>query len=189
MVSGTFMVISKGRLIPDIAPDRVRQATSCASIGLVRLLHRCHISPLLLIFSATVLTACSAAAATAPPGHDASLTDSRSAPLASPASRSSGPALGPSTTLANCPMFPANNVWNTEISKLPVDKHSAAWLASMHSASTDLHPDFGPSGGYPYGIPYTVVTSSHPTVRVHFQYASESDRRPYPFGSDTRIQA
>ena len=29
---------------------------------------------------------------------------------------------------ANCPMFPADNVWNTNISKLPVDKHSAAWL-------------------------------------------------------------
>jgi hypothetical protein len=33
-----------------------------------------------------------------------------------------------------------------------------------------------------------VVTSSHPLVTVHFQYASESDRRRYPFGSDTRIE-
>jgi hypothetical protein len=85
-------------------------------------------------------------------------------------------------------MFPSNNIWNTDISKLPVDSHSAAWLRSMNSGSTYLHPDFGPSGGYPYGIPYTVVTSSHPLVTVHFQYASESDRRRYPFGSDTRIE-
>src|SRR5207245_563834 len=94
----------------------------------------------------------------------------------------------PAAMLANCPVFPANNVWNTDVSKLPADPHSAAWLRSMHSASTYLHPDFGPSGGYPYGIPYTVVTSSHATVSVRFQYASESDRRPYPFGSDTRIE-
>src|SRR5207237_1134318 len=52
----------------------------------------------------------------------------------------------------NCPMFPADNVWNTNISKLPVNQHSAAWLASMNSATTFLHPDFGPNpGGYPYG--------------------------------------
>ena len=85
-------------------------------------------------------------------------------------------------------MFPASNVWNTDISKLPVDRHSAAWLRSMNSGSTYLHPDFGPSGGYPYGIPYNVVTSSHRMVRVHFQYSSESDRGPYPFGYDTRIE-
>ncbi len=94
----------------------------------------------------------------------------------------------PAATLASCPIFPANNVWNTDISRLPVDKHSGAWLRSMDSASTYLHPDFGPSGGYPYGIPYNVVSSSHAMVSVHFQYASESDRRPYPFGYDTRIE-
>ena len=31
----------------------------------------------------------------------------------------------------NCPMFPADNIWNTDISKLPVDSHSAAWLRGM----------------------------------------------------------
>ena len=92
--------------------------------------------------------------------------------------------------LAGCSMFPSSNVWNTDISKLPIDPHSNAWLKSMDSYSTYLHPDFGPnSGGYPYGIPYTVVTSSHPKVQVHFQYASESNKGPYPFGYDTRIEA
>ena len=32
-----------------------------------------------------------------------------------------------------CPMFPADNIWNTDISKLPVDLHSAAWLRSMNA--------------------------------------------------------
>jgi hypothetical protein len=89
----------------------------------------------------------------------------------------------------NCPMFPASNVWNTNISKLPVDSHSAAWLRSMDSSSTYLHPDFGPNpGGYPYGIPYTVVTNRHRLVRIKFQYASESYRGKYPFGPDTPIE-
>jgi hypothetical protein len=90
----------------------------------------------------------------------------------------------------NCPMFPADNVWNTNISALPVDPHSAAWMASMDSASTNLHPDFGPSGDptNPYGIPYTVVSPSHPLVPVTFQFSDESDPGPYPFGPDTPIE-
>ena len=90
----------------------------------------------------------------------------------------------------NCSMFPADNVWNTDISGLPVDPHSGAWLASMDSATTNLHPDFGPSGDptNPYGMPYTVVSPSHSLVSVSFQYASESDPGPYPFGADTPIE-
>jgi hypothetical protein len=90
---------------------------------------------------------------------------------------------------ANCPMFPANNVWNTNISKLPVNSRSAAWMRSMDSATTLLHPDFGPNpGGYPYGIPFNVVTNSQRRVRIRFTYASESNKGPYPFGPRTRIE-
>jgi hypothetical protein len=86
-------------------------------------------------------------------------------------------------------MFPANNIWNTDISKLPVDSHSGAWLRSMDSASTLLHPDFGRNqGGYPYGIPFIIVTNAHKKVRIKFQYASDSNRGPYPFGPDTPIE-
>jgi len=88
-----------------------------------------------------------------------------------------------------CPMFPADNVWNTDISKLPVNPRSAAWMKSMDSATTYLHPDFGPDpGGYPYGIPYNVVTNAHPLVSITFTYASQSDKGPYPFGADTLIE-
>src|SRR5580700_8235763 len=91
---------------------------------------------------------------------------------------------------AGCPMFPADNIWNTDITSLPVDVHSAQWLASMDSSSTFLHPDFGPSGdpSTPYGIPYTVVPPGQPFVNIAFQYASESDPGPYPFGADTPIE-
>src|SRR3989449_2751477 len=88
----------------------------------------------------------------------------------------------PSTT---CSVFPTNNIWNTDISKLPVHARSAQWLASMAASTTRLHPDFG---GPPYGFPYNVVGSAHPTVSVTFQYASESDPGPYPVGADTLIE-
>ena len=108
------------------------------------------------------------------------------------APRVASPGPGGGTTVPgapNCPMFPARNIWNTDISKLPVNPHSAAWMRSLGSASTFLHPDFGPNpGGFPYGIPYNVVTSAHPLVPVTFQYASESDKGPYPFGASTLIE-
>jgi hypothetical protein len=90
---------------------------------------------------------------------------------------------------AGCPMFPASNVWNTDISKLPVNSRSAAWMRSMNSAHTLLHPDFGPNqGGYPYGITFNVVTTRHPKIAVKFHYASDSNKGPYPFGPDIRIE-
>ncbi len=60
----------------------------------------------------------------------------------------------------------------------------------MDSATTNLHPDFGPSGDptNPYGMPYTVVSPSHPLTNVSFQYSGESDPGPYPFGADTPIE-
>jgi hypothetical protein len=90
----------------------------------------------------------------------------------------------------SCTVFPADNYWHADISKLPVDKHSSQWLAHM-SPDSHLHPDFGPSYGaqpVPYGIPYTVVPHSHPRVRVHFTYASESDDVGYPLGSDSLVE-
>ena len=89
----------------------------------------------------------------------------------------------------NCPVFPADDVWNTPVSSLPVDRHSAAWLAHMAAGSTLLHPDYGPGGGAsPYGIPWEITPRNAPLVRVRFLYASESDRGPYPFSARTPIE-
>src|SRR2546422_9392784 len=95
-------------------------------------------------------------------------------------------AVVPGTT---CSVFPADNIWNSDVSKLPVHARSAAWLASTNAASTKLHPDFG---GPPYGLPYNVVPTSHQTTNFTFQYWDESDpvvsspqpQGPYPYGSD-----
>jgi hypothetical protein len=90
----------------------------------------------------------------------------------------------------HCTVFPQDNVWHADISKLPVNSHSAEWVDAI-GRSVNLHPDFGPSFGaqpVPYGIPITVVSGSHPKVHVKFMYASESDRVGYPLGNDTKIE-
>jgi hypothetical protein len=89
-----------------------------------------------------------------------------------------------------CPVFPADNVWNTPITGLPVNANSATWLASMSSSTTNLHPDYGPSGDprAPYGIPWVAVRKATTFTRLTFQYASESDRRPYPLTASTPIE-
>jgi hypothetical protein len=112
------------------------------------------------------------------------------APVDSTASSASVRAVPPVFPGTNCPAFPADNVWNTPITTLPVDAHSAAWLASMASATTYLHPDYGPSGNprAPYGIPWTAVRKNTAFTRITFQYASESNRRPYPLTASTPIE-
>ncbi len=88
------------------------------------------------------------------------------------------------------PILPADDVWHADVSHLPVDSHSAAWLASMGGPAKHLHPDFGPSGGaVPYGIPYDVVDGSTPKVAVAFDYGDESDPGPYPFTGSTTIES
>jgi hypothetical protein len=129
-----------------------------------------------------------------PAGNQTARRTVRPAAAATPAAAAApaAPAAGSGPTVPSapgCPMFPANNVWNTDISKLPVDSHSAAWLGSMAAGRTYLHPDFGPNqGGYPYGMPFNVVTDAHPLVRITFEYASDSNRARYPFGADIRIE-
>src|SRR5438876_2562157 len=91
-------------------------------------------------------------------------------------------AFPPSTS---CQVFPADNIWNTDISSMPVHTRSTQWLSSMAASTTNLHPDFGAP---PYGFPYNIVDNTHATVSVSFQYASESDPGPYPVGADTSIE-
>jgi hypothetical protein len=88
-----------------------------------------------------------------------------------------------------CALFPADNVWNTPIDGLPVDPRSATYLARI-GLGAPVHADFG-SGTYegaPIGIPYNVVPRDAPKVDVTFDYASESDRGPYPIPAAPRIE-
>ncbi|HEU4743043.1 MAG TPA: hypothetical protein VFS50_15720 [Meiothermus sp.] len=92
-------------------------------------------------------------------------------------------------SLGSCPLFPANNIWNTPVDTLPVDANSSLYVSTI-GASKTLHPDFGSGlyNGGPIGIPYVVVADSQPKVAVRFQYASESDPGPYPIPPNPPIE-
>lgn len=86
--------------------------------------------------------------------------------------------------------FPANDPWNTDISKQPVDPRSAAIIKSI-GLTTGLHPDFGAGtyAGSIIGIPYIVVSSTQKFVPIHFTaYGDESDKGPYPIPPTARIE-
>lgn len=94
-------------------------------------------------------------------------------------------------TLANCPMFPADNFWNARVDSLPTHPQSDAWIRSIGTAET-FHMDFGSGewdGGL-IGIPFNLVTGSAvPKYEPEFYYPDESDRGPYPIPDDPNIEA
>jgi hypothetical protein len=88
-----------------------------------------------------------------------------------------------------CTIFPPDNVWHAAAQELPVHRNSAAYVASIGAANR-VHADFG-SGlweGGPIGIPITVVPPGQGGVRVTFEYASESDKGPYPIPRGAKIE-
>ena len=97
-------------------------------------------------------------------------------------------ALG-NATIGGCPLFPVDNIWNRDISSLPIHPHSANYIASI-GLTSHVHADFG-SGLYnnaPIGIPYSVVSDNQPNVPVSFTYADESNPGPYPIPSNASIE-
>ena len=96
------------------------------------------------------------------------------------------PAGGDGARIAGCAVFPADNPWNRNVSRDPVDPRSDAYIASIGAGRT-LHPDFGSNPGY--GIPWTTVPGSQPRVPMTFLYADESDPGPYPFPADAPVEA
>ena len=71
----------------------------------------------------------------------------------------------------DCPMFPANNIWHANVSRLPVHPKSSTYIASI-GATARVKADFG-SGtwdGGPIGIPYNVVGAGQRTANVTFEY-------------------
>jgi hypothetical protein len=87
-----------------------------------------------------------------------------------------------------CQIFPANNVWNTDISSSPLHPQSDAYVDTI-GRSGHLHPDVGTVWeGAPIGIPYAIVNGGQPKVPVSFGYADESDPGPYPVPPDAPIE-
>jgi hypothetical protein len=92
---------------------------------------------------------------------------------------------GPGTRLAGCPILPATNAFNRDISQAPVDARSAAYVRSI-GLGARLHPDFASKT---YGIPYKIVPRTQKRVPIHFtDYGDESDKGPYPIPPGARVE-
>ena len=86
--------------------------------------------------------------------------------------------------------FATDNLWNKDISALPVDSNSNA-IISFIGSGAGMHADFG-SGLYQnsiIGIPYSVVGGSQSPVNLTFTaYGSESDPGPMPIPANAQIE-
>jgi hypothetical protein len=86
----------------------------------------------------------------------------------------------------SCPILPASNPLNADISRARVDPNSARYVASIGEA-LHLHADFGANPSY--GIPFAVVGAHQPKVPIEFnEYGEESDRGPYPVPPDAPVE-
>src|ERR1700687_4643156 len=98
------------------------------------------------------------------------------------ASSCSSLSLGQGASLGGFVPFPADSLWNADISSAPVDPSSAA-VINFIGAGITMHADFGAGQylGSTIGIPYLVVGGQQPPVTINFTaYGSESDPGPMP---------
>jgi hypothetical protein len=90
--------------------------------------------------------------------------------------------LGQGASLGGFVAFPADSLWNTDITSAPVDPNSTA-IVNFIGSGIGIHPDFGAGQyqGSTIGIPYLIVGSQQPPVTINFTaYGSESDPGPMP---------
>ena len=103
------------------------------------------------------------------------------------AASASAQAASSAARIGGCTVFPANNIWNYDISNLPVAANSANYIKSM-GLSGQLHSYFGSTGnGYGFqGMPYVTVPAIQPYVPIQFYY--QSDPGPYPIPPHVPIE-
>src|SRR5215212_7528596 len=89
-------------------------------------------------------------------------------------------AFAQSPAVGNCPVFPADHIWNTPVDQLPVSASSSTWVTTIGATKT-VHADFGSGlyNGAPIGIPYITVPGTQTKYPAAFTYAGESDPGPY----------
>lgn len=87
---------------------------------------------------------------------------------------------------AGCPLFPASNPLNQDISHAPVNPNSARYIEAIGAAG-HLHASFGSEPIY--GFPYAVVGPNQPKVPMRFTLSPRSsDPGPYPVPPNAPIQ-
>jgi len=87
---------------------------------------------------------------------------------------------GATLAAGNCPVLPADNIWNTPVDQLPVSPSSSTWISTI-GGSTGLKADFGSGtwNGGPIGIPFITVPGTQTKYPATFLYQDESDPGPY----------
>ena len=105
-------------------------------------------------------------------------------------------AQGTSPTIAGCPVFPADNIWNARVDQLPVHPRSKDYVTSI-GPNVGLKADFG-AGLYndaPIGIPFSIVPMRQPKVAIVFKQfgdepgnPDESDKGPYPIPKNAPVE-
>lgn len=102
-----------------------------------------------------------------------------------------GVASGDVPTVGGCPVFTADDAWNTPIDGAPVNADYTGRLTRFlaERGNPDLHPDFGADyDGGPFGIPITIVPMGQATLPISFDYDDESDPGPYPFPGPDEVE-
>jgi hypothetical protein len=123
-----------------------------------------------LTLSTAVLSACAGFGAPNASGVPAASSEARAEPAGVP-------------IVGGCQIFPADNWWNQDVSKYPLDPRSAEYIAALPG---NLHPDFGQDPHY--GIPFNIVPSTQKRVPVTFYYSSQSNPGPYPIPPNAQIE-
>ena len=107
-----------------------------------------------------------------------------------PMSACSGMSAGQGGSLNGFLPFPADNLWNKDISSAAVDPNSSA-IINFIGGSARVHPDFGAGQyqGSTIGIPYTVVGAQQSFVDINFTaFGDESDPGPMPIPANAPIE-
>lgn len=83
-------------------------------------------------------------------------------------------------------IFPANSIYNKDISGLSVHANSDNFVNTL-GRTRAFHPDWGTNPAY--GIPYQIVdvAPGTPDTPITFTYADESDVGPYPVNKKTSL--
>jgi hypothetical protein len=131
-----------------------------------------HLNKRLIMLSVTVIVLMLASVGGKPPYATAATVDQTEGP-----------------TIEGCPIFPPDNAWNQDISKLRVHPKSKTYIKSIIDDGGEfLHPDFGSPAEY--GIPFVVVGVGAPTVPINYvEYGDESDPGPFPIPSNAPVEA
>jgi hypothetical protein len=111
-------------------------------------------------------------------------TDTGAAPTDTGTKTDGGTTTGSTVMIGPCRIYPPDNPWNQDISKLAVHPKAADYASTM-STSTALHPDWG-TFAENYGIPYNTGTGAAPqkmTWTVSWG-AGESDKLKCADGYD-----